>query len=393
LFTEDKEKAMTGYGEFRADLAGGLRGVTAAFDMLRGSLGTDDALYASEQLARAAERYEHQVAGSRRAAFDEALVKGQAATPERERVAAEILAGVVADMEVAAALFVAGGAVGETPEAATPEELEAVSRDLQQVTQAVAGPELAAPDTLRRFGLDEVPAPAKAAAVPDAPTAKAAFEKQLEAVFKALQEETKKVLTAALTGVDDLDDKLLGEAIGMIGKQAGALPGLGKLVSKGLALAVKAMDALTELLGKDLVPELQKKAEELLKTLKEGGNLVDQFLAYSLGVTPSTQTIRELLAQTTADGAAIDSGVQKLLALQAHFTGQAAMMGRLVKALNTGKKFVGKLLPEATAVLLFGTFYLVAMDFTLLNAMDHADTTTLITFVPGVVQISRAALA
>lgn len=160
-----------------------------------------------------------------------------------------------------------------------------------------------------------------------------------------------------------------------------------------MALAVKAMDALTELLGKDLVPELQKKAEELLKTLKEGGNLVDQFLAYSLGVTPSTQTIRELLAQTTADGAAIDSGVQKLLALQAHFTGQTAMMGRLVKALNTGKKFVGKLLPEATAVLLFGTFYLVAMDFTLLNAMDHADTTTLIVFVPGVVQISRAALA
>ncbi len=383
---------MTEYGEFRADLASGLRGVTAAFDMLRGTLEADDAAYAGEQLVQAVDRYERKVSDARRMAFDEGVIKGQAAV-ERELAATEILASALADMEVATALIVAGGVVGETPTEATPDDLEMVSTGLQQLTQAVTVLEIAAPGEPMRFGLDEVPAPEGVAASMDPATAKAAFEKQLDAAFKALQAESKKVLTAAFTGVDDLDDKALGRAVGMVGKQAEALPGLGKLISKGLALAVKALDALTNLLGQDIVPELQKKAEEILKTLKDGGDMVDKFLAYSLDVAASTATIKELLEKTTAECAKIDGGVQQLTALQSHFTEQAAMVGRIIKALNTGKKFVGKLLPEATGVLLFGAFYLVAMDFILLSAMDHADTTTLITFVPGVLQISKANLA
>lgn len=384
---------MTDYDEFRADLTSGLRRVATAFDGLRSTLdGADEAdiAYAGEQLARAADLYAGAAVAVPRMAFD-AGVKGPAA-PERERASAEVLAGALADLEVAAALIVAGGAVGETPEAATPDDLEAVAEGLNQLTRAIAAPEVVAPGAMRRFGLDEVPTPKALAASTDLPTAKATFEKQLDAVYKTLQAETKKVLKSGFTGVDDLDDKALGAAIGMVGKTAETLPGLGKLVSKGLHLAMQALETLTELLGQDLVPELQKQAQELIKKLKDGDDVVDQFLGYSFGVTASTKMIQELLAQTPADAAKIDGGAEQLTVLQTRFTEQAVMVGRIIKALNTGKKFVGKLLPEATGVLLFGAFYLVAMDYMLLAGMDFADTTTLITFVPGTIKVSEAAL-
>lgn len=383
---------MTDYNAFRSELAGELRQVMAAVETLRSTLESAEPLdlaYAEEQLVQAVERYTGTVAAPSRRALD--AVAKEPTLAERERASAEILASALADVEVAAALIVAGGAVGETPEAATPEDLEAVAENLKQLTQAITAPEVTLPGEARRFGFDEVATP-KAAASPDIATAKAAFEKQIEAVYKTLQAETKKVLKAGFTGVEELDDKALGEAIGMVGKTAQTLPGLGKLVSKGLQLTLQALETLTDLLGKDLAPELQKQAQELLKKLKDGDDIVDHFLAYSFGVAPSTKMIRDLLAQTSADKIKIDGGVVQLTTLQTHFTEQATMIGRLIKALNTSKKFVGKLLPEATGVLLFGVFYLVAMDYMLLAGMDYADTTTWITFVPGVVKTAEAVL-
>jgi hypothetical protein len=389
---------MSNYEEATLGFVQGTKGVLSAADMLKtAAAGGDpgDIEFAAQLLAKAADDYTGNTAQYERFGLDELALTPDTDLPRRERMASDILASALVDLEVGSTLIVAGQVAGETDEPGTVEDLDTATNQLRYVADAVSlpmGRDPRAPVTHARFGLDEVAAPAPFAASADVATAKASYEKHVTEVLESLVEETEKVFKIAFQGIVDLDDEDVAAAIASLGETVGVLPKVGKLVTKGLQLAAQALEKLTSLIGKDNLDALKKKASEIIEKVKQGGEPLAKFLNYSYGVENAKLQIEGRLARTTADAAAIDSGTKKLADLQARFAEQMAMLTRIAKTLNTSKKLVSKLLPDVAAVVLFGSFYLVAMDYAVLAGMDYADTTTLITFVEGILKISEATL-
>jgi hypothetical protein len=223
-------------------------------------------------------------------------------------------------------------------------------------------------------------------------TAKVSFEKHLTEFLQTLIAETKRIVLASFGKLEDLDDNEITEAISMIGKTAVDLPKIGKLIDKGLTLAMQALQKLNSLLGPENTQALQKQLNKIIEQVKAGGDPLEKFLNHSYGIATTEERVRNLLKETSADSARIDDGTRRLAELQNRFTEHMALINRIVDALSTGKRFAGMFLPGVTVAMLFGGSYLIAMLYSVLAAMDFADTTTLITIVPGAVKIVEETL-
>ncbi|MBN1261862.1 MAG: hypothetical protein JXB35_14385 [Anaerolineae bacterium] len=388
---------MNDYRSTRSGLVQGAQDVLTALGNLRVTLAVGDAsdvVFASEALAMAADSYLGQTTKFSRSGFDERAAMPPAAMAEREQLTTEMLTSALVDLEVANALIAAGIAVGETEAPALAQPLEMTTAELDDTVRVVATPMqkgVGFEEPVRRFQLDEVPEVAAVETSASLPAAKTAYDTCLADLLKALVSETKKVLEGGFKGVEDLDEKALDEAIEVVGQGLEDIPKIGKLVSKGLTAIVETLDKLTGILGEDAVKEMQKKAKELIDQITSGAAL-ETFLKTNFGTDATTKMVQEWMGKTPADIVKIDGGRQQLLALQTRFAELTAVMLRIIKGLNTAKKFLNKLLPEATTLLLFGAFYIVTMDIAVLSGMDYADTTTLVIMVPGVRKISEATL-
>jgi hypothetical protein len=390
---------MSQYRAATSEFVQNAKGVIGPVDMLKMALAggdTSDIEFATDVLARAADSYAGNTAKYERFGFDEIAATPDSALPKRERVVSDLLASALVDLQVANTLIVAGRAAKETPELTSLADLETTTDQMNSLINLIAlplGKAVDVPAERARFGFDEVPSPAPAGASQDLATAKANFEKSHTEVLKVLVTETKNVLQAAFKGVADLDEQKMAEAIGMLGQTAGQLPRIGTLITKGLTLAVQALQKLSKLLGSENVETLRQKAQEILAQIKAGGDLLDQFLTSSYGVAKAQEHVRTRLNETSAAIGQIDRGTKRFADLQTRFAEQMALLTRIVNGLNTGKRFVGFLLPPVAAVLLFGTFYLVAMNYAVFAGIDFADSTKLLNWVKGVITITEETLA
>ncbi len=391
---------MDGYTVAASEFVQSAKGVVGAVDMLKTAIsGGDqgDVDFAADILAEAADRYAGNTAKYRQIGFDAIAAAPVTARPKRERVAGDLLASALVDLNVANTLVIAG--LAADPKTFKPEslqDLDVAASQLGTLTNVVGlplGRAVDVPSQAARFGFDEVAAAKPTVASQDLPTAKGTYEKRVAEVLAGLVAETKKVISAAFETVSTLSAKELAEAIGILGDTASELPQLGKLIVKGATLALQALQKVTQMLGSENAEALRKKAKEIIDQVKQGGDVLDKFLTYSYGVTDTKKLVQGLLAATPADVARIDSGTRRLADLQTRFSEQMVIVSRIVKALSMGKSVVGMLLPQVMAVLLFGAFYLLAMDYSVLAGMDFADSAGVLDFVDGVVKISVSTLA
>jgi hypothetical protein len=390
---------MSNYQELTRDYISSTKGIVSAADMLKIAIAGGDLAdidFAVDMLSNAADEYQGREGQRAKFGFDEMGQTPETDLPKKERLAGDLLVGALMDLEVANTLLIAGQAVEKTGQPEATENLETITSQLDGLTNILAfplGKDVSEQFQRARFGFDEAAPPLEEVKSTDLATAKNNYEKQVGKFMDALKAETKVVITAGFKGVEELDDKKLAEAINLVGETAKELPKLGKLISKGLELVIEALQKLVKLLGENNVNELKEKAEELLGEIKKGEGLFDKFLNTSYGVENGKTHIKDLLAKTACDSDAIDQGTTHINDLQTRFSEQTVIVNRIIKGLNTGKKLVGLLLPQAIWMLLFGAFYIVAMDYILLAGMDFADTTTLIKFVKGVLETSEDILA
>lgn len=390
---------MPEYIQAASGFVQGAKAVSSAVDILKAALAGGepaDISFASEMVSSAADVYAGMSRTYGKFGFDQLAAPPVERLVAPERAASDLLASALVDLHVANTLMTAGQAAGEGRQRASIDQLEDAAGQLNVLTSLVALPMGKSADTpLRaaRFGFDTVPTPSAVTASPTPDAAKAAYEKQVGDVCTDLVVQTKKVLQAAHKGLQSLDASQVVQAINSLGEGAVSLPDVGKLISKGLQMALRALEKINQVLKSATVKTLREQAGKLLEQLTGSGGLLDGFLNYTYQISKAKDRVKALLAATKSDKDKIDIATGRLAELQTRFAEQMTVLDKIVSVLGVGKTAAGFFLPQAASTALFGVFYLLIMNYAVLAGMDYADAAGELNFVEGLINISVASLA
>lgn len=387
------------------DFVQSARGVVGALDMVKTAIaGGDpgDINFAIELLDRSADSYLGSSGKFERFGFDERAAVHDTAAAEYERLEEELLASALLDAQVGNSLIAAGLATGEPATAPSLDNLEVARDQLDELAQAVGLPLGRSPEARTgniRFGFDELPSVELPGASENVSQAKKKYEEQCRAFLNTLLEETRKVISEAVKGLESLDVNEIGEAFGLLKRTAAELPSQGELiskisalVSKGYTLFKRAYDKILRLLGEKNTDLIHEKAQEVFGMIRSGESGKDPFIRLSFGLNRFEERLKELLEKTSAEAAMIDLGARQVGELRARLAARMALLRRLALSANWGGRITGLFLPKLVDAPFFGAFFLLLLAYTVLTGMDFADTIPQPKFVDGVVIITERTL-
>jgi hypothetical protein len=390
---------MTNYREATSNFINGAQGVVGAVEMLKAAIASgdqDDINFATVLVASAADGYVGNTTTYQRRGFDEIAASPNQPVLRQERIASDLLAGVLVDLEIANTLMAAGRAAELDAQPDALDELETNSLRLNKLVGDVALPLGRNVETslqTARFGFDEVPTPKPLAISANQAAAKQNYEKQVAEVFTALVGESKKVVVTTFEGFKGFDFEKLLATLGSLGKIASEIPRVSRLITKGLEIVVKALDKISELVGAgNKLETLRAVARKVQAYMLDPTKPLEELLALSYGEAQSRELIHDLAEKTSKIESDIDQGSKELVQLRTRFTEQMTLLVRIVDGVTTAKRLVNFFSPEATTILIFGSFYVLAMSYAVLAGMDFADSAGSLNFVNGVIRISEGVL-
>jgi hypothetical protein len=316
--------------------------------------------------------------------------------PSQQQLTSGLLVNILLDLEVANILLITSQVTGETTGPAVVESLDMAVYRLETLVDQVALPltwTAEAPATLVHFTFEETPIVPLVHPTMNLAIAKANFRQQVDEILATLVAQTKNVLQAGWESIQKLDQKQIITAIGQIGEKSIGLPRPGKLVKQGLNLIIQALQKLIRLLGPESIELLQEEGSQLIAQLKNKTTLLDEFLIHAYRIDETKSYVINLLRETKTDIIHLYDGSRELVELHSRLAEQMTLINRIISTLNISKGMAEFVLPKATTMIIFGVFYLVAMDYAVLTGMDFADSALLFNLVPGVISISEAILA
>lgn len=320
-----------------------------------------------------------------------------AESEDRDQGTANAMAGALLDLEMAAVLGRFAQATGEIEGQASPNELDQAVSTLNETLKAIEGPTGTAPGATR-FAFDEVtaPQPSETVASADVPTAKATYEQQVKSFYDKLVTESTNLLTETLKEAAGLDLEKIGQALkSVMGPLEGLPTGMmAKLAARAVDALKRGIETLKGILGKDLCDKIEERVKSAVESIRNTS--LDSFLKYSYKYADGQTSIAGWLKESSSEQATIDGGTKALQELQQNMEQSFALKKRIIANLRLLseplewllKKFVGTLPLD----MLLGGVFLVVVDIALLQGMDYADTTKIITFVDGVVLTSKRTL-
>jgi len=376
------------------------KSVADAGRLLQNLLADDEATrdYAVTQLVAAAEQQTQQGAGYRAFMFSE-MKQAPANKAVGARVTEEVLAGALAEVQVASVLIEAGRAVGETGEPPQPHRLDEALSQLEDTTQTFKQALVSAkPADARAAGhLAFVGAAAAPAVVKSANLAHATntFRERSVTTLKTVVDESR---AAVADGVKSLEDSKGGgvvlEALGALGNKLLDLPQfetLGRLVRQGLAKLNSAIDALLNLVGNDALKRVKEQLEKLWEKFSGGKDVLTQALEHLFAVAATEAKIAEVSALQGLSLDTVDQGSTDLDQLAARFKGQM----KLTKGIAAGVAIVGGALlwipgvhAQVALGIAFASVLLIAV--VVLLGMDYADSGRILQRVRGVGEIAES---
>jgi hypothetical protein len=388
---------MTNYREATTGFVNSAKGVAGAVDMLKAAISggdPEDINFTTELVTGAADNYLGHTETYQRRGLDEIAIRSPEAVFKQERVAADLLAGALMDLNVGNTILNVAH-VAEHPEAAASAELDANSEQLNNVINVVAlplGRSVETPISTARFGIDEAPETAPLPASNDAVVVKKQYEEQVTEVFTLLVAKSKEVVLTTFESIKGLDLERLLAGLGSVGQLAANIPHVSKLAAKGIAIVVQALEKISDLLniGKE-VETIRTLARRVREYMNDPTRPLEELLEFSYAATRTKELVRQKLDQTSAAVAEIGEAAKELVQLRNRFADQMTLLNHIVGGVAVAKRLVNFFTPEATTLPFFGTFYVVAMAYSILAGMDFADAggTNL---VYGVLQISERVL-
>src|ERR1044072_479346 len=216
---------MTNYREATTSFVNSAKGVVGAVDMLKAAIAggdPEDIKFTTELVTGAADDYLGNTETYQRRGLDEIASPSAETVVKQERVATDLLAGALMDLNVGNTILNIAH-VAEHPETASGAELEANSEQLNNVINVVAlplGRSLETSVSTARFGFDEAPETLPLPSSNDAVVVKKNYEEQVAEVFTVLVAKSKEVVLTTFESIKGLDLEKLLEGLGSVGQLA-----------------------------------------------------------------------------------------------------------------------------------------------------------------------------
>lgn len=296
----------------------------------------------------------------------------------------EILAGVLADLNVGNALLAAGQALGEGAGPGEDRELTSAISALTEVADDL--------EHQARTGLVGAQRFEAAPASPDLPTAIDALQRQLDTTLEELARASAGVVTDALTEVYKRAPDKLTQLIEELGTQLKLGEHSRRFVQLGLATIERALAALAQLFPLTLLETAKAEIRSLAERLKEG-EAAPAVLGWVIGVADVRADAERLRHQEDTTPDRLDRAVGALRALGERYSWLMKVASGIVTAIASVAgvaSFVGLAIPHLV-VATAGAFLLVVATVVLLG-LDYTDARKALPgFVVGARSIIREA--
>jgi hypothetical protein len=384
----------------------GTKSVLSAGRQLQSMLGEDaDTLkYAVTQLEEAASDQDTGTKGYRAFMFS-ALDKSKTAQKEkREKITEDVLATVVADLQIGSVLVAAGQAVGEAgaefkgqaAEDKLDEALASLEETTPVISRGLSGPLTGGmkPGRFNFSGSPDKAQPPQAIESPDVASAIKTFRTLSDQTMETFVSEFRGVAVEVVNAIKVPLKKIkimeVFEKLGGPVRTAASM--IGNLIKKGIQKIQSAIEALVRLIGNDNLTKIKDRIKELWgeigkKKLNEWGNDV---LSKFIGVKATRETIEIILAGELKKDA-VDRASNELSQLKQPYNDNMEMAKKAVGAISivSGVLF---LLPIAgQQIALFAALaYLMILSVALLIAMDYCDSGQVLQRVRGVGEIANS---
>jgi hypothetical protein len=314
---------------------------------------------------------------------------------QRERIAGDTVASVLADLQVANVLLSAGQTLGETGQASGPAALDDALSALEGTSLGLERASFSSMEAGAQYGrFGFAAAPAEAASEPslDLTTACNSFSTASKDTLSLLVSESREVVTGLAKAVSEIDQEKLLKSLGIFSKQVEQLPKVGRLFRQGLTKLENAINALIKLLGSGTLDKIKDQVAKLWGDIKQGKYIDDAF-RYLYQVKQTQEMVDKSLGGKNLQIKALDDRRQELVKLGVAYKESMSFASGIVAALS----LAGSLLTLAAAtspalagspaaLILAGAFSLV-LAYVVLNGLDYADATPLLKRVRGVRQI------
>lgn len=294
----------------------------------------------------------------------------------------EVLAGALAELQVANVLMAAGQATGEGGVAGDPSLL---ARAIGELDDTLTALDRGALDT-GRLGF-AVPASAPRQS-PDDTTALARLQEDVETMVGTVVEDSGEVVSGLVKKLGELVPEQITEAMSRLGEHMESLPKVGRVLRIGLRKLEKVLNLLSRLVGKDNGDRVREKVQGLWERIRSGemvGSILDDILdlegtrTHVAATLPATGVARakvDLAAQELADLRSRFDGALKTVKAVAEAAGLALVVAGVVALVVVE---LGALLGAITALI-----YLAIIGAVILLGMDYLDSRLDLRRVEGV---------
>jgi hypothetical protein len=283
----------------------------------------------------------------------------------------QLLAGVVAELQVANVLMAVGQAAGEGGVSGQRQLLGDAVAELEGTIEAFDR----GTSQTGHFGFMPLSAPAEES--PDLPTAAEGFRRRAEETLTLVVTGSGAVVSSMVTKLRDLVPESFTEAMGKLGKEVETLPKVGKVLRLGLSKLEKVLNLLSRLFEKDFTASLKSWLQELW-TKVSSGQLVPAVLEQAFDVTGARACVEDALKSASLERTRTDRAAQEMTLLQARFQEAITTIQALAKAASLALTVAGVVavfVPHLGAAMggITALVYLLIIGVMVLLGMDYTD--------------------
>lgn len=368
--------------------------VVAAGRLLQNSLGEDlnTLNYAVTRLSQAATKQGSGAKSYRAFMFAEMKPAKKVRKKKNERIGEDVIASVLADLQVANVLMAAGHAVGEVKGKKRPEFLEAALNDLDQTGSVISkglSSSLTKGTTLQRFNFSGTTVKKKTYASADTESAIKTFNKVSDETLEQLVTGVYEVAVSVFEALKKLSPEKVLEALNQLGGPVKTITGMAKhLIKQGLQKMKQALDDLTNLIGSDALKKVRDKVDEIWKS--RGKGIINHLLSKLLGIETTRAAITTILNARRMDKTILDQSSNEVADLLNPYNEKIQIAKKLVSAISFGTSLLVFTPIAGQKIALFAaSSYFIVLASVMLIAMDYADSGTILRWVRGVGEIAN----
>lgn len=360
--------------------------------MLRDKLGSDrDTIeYAITSLEKASKRQQGGGSEYRAFMFSGLDGLGEDETEKRERMAEDMLASFLAEVQTANVLIAAGQVVGETGVRSSPRILDdAIFRlnDTARALEASLSKPIEAGAKPGRFGFSDSIAVQEIKSV-DLPSAIKNFENLSNETQSTLVSESQTVASSVVTALSKLDLDKVSEALKKLGSGMQGLTAVGRLIRAGIEKLKGAINALLQLLGNDALQKVKAEIEKFWKSVKDG-KFIEEQLKKIFGIEDTKSKVEDILKSQNLRLEALDGASKELGKLIVKFKDAMSMTRRILSAITVAGAVLTFLF-GGVAALPLAIAYFVVLAAVILTGMDYADAGFVLKRVRGIREIAQS---